>query len=75
MIFDSAIGHAPEELSLPLREQITGHWVAFELYDPHRLPLRKIVAIAPTPAGCFATLRDKGLEVSHFEVVRLPAAY
>lgn len=75
MKMDAVLGHAPEELSLPLRESITGYWVALELYDPHRLPLRKIVAIAENPAGCLSQLEAKGLDLSHYEVVRLPAAH
>ena len=70
-----AIGHAPEELSLPLREYLTGRWIALALYDPVHLPLRKIVAIADTPAQCFDALRTKGLDVTRYEVVRLPAAH
>lgn len=74
MNLDQALGHAPEELSLPLREQLIGHWIALELYDPHRLPLRKIAAIAETPAQCFAALQAQGRDVAHYEVVRLHAA-
>jgi len=75
MTIADALGHAPEELSLPLREQLTGYWVALELYDIHRLPLRKIAAVAKTPAECFATLKSGGSELSHFEVIQLPAAF
>ena len=75
MTIADALGHAPEELSLPLREQLTGYWVALELYDAHRLPLRKIAAVAKTPAECFATLKSSGRELSHFEVIQLPAAF
>jgi hypothetical protein len=75
MKLEDALGHAPEELSLPLRESLTGYWVALELYDPHRLPLRKILAIADKPATCLAQLEAKGLDLSHYEVVRLPAAH
>jgi hypothetical protein len=75
MNLDSAIGHAPEELSLPLRQEIAGLWAAFELYDPKRLPLRKIVALAPTSAACFAALRVRDLDPTLYEVVRLPEAW
>jgi len=75
MNLSDALGHAPEELSLPLREVLVGYWVALELYDIHRLPLRKITAVAQTPAQCFADLRAKGLDVGHFEVIQLHAAY
>jgi len=75
MNFNEAIGHAPEELSLPLRESLTGHWIALELYNPIKLPLRKIIAIADSPAQCFANLRVKGLDLTQYEVVRLNAAH
>ncbi len=75
MNLNEALGHAPEELSLSLREALSGHWVAFELYDPHRLPLRKIAAIADSARECFEALRAKGLDLSHYEVTRLPVAH
>lgn len=75
MTIADALGHAPEELSLPLRERLIGYWVALELYDVHRLPLRKIAAVAKTPAECFAALKSQGRDLSHFEVIQLPAAF
>lgn len=75
MKITDALGYAPEELSLPLREMITGFWVGLEMYDPQRLPLRKIAVIAKTPYECFAGLQAKGLDASHFEVIQLDAAF
>lgn len=75
MNLDEAIGHAPEELSLPLRESLAGYWIALETYDPVKLPLRKIIAIAGSPAECFAALKLKGLDITQFELVRLTAAH
>jgi hypothetical protein len=49
--------------------------VALELYDPQRLPLRKILAVATTPAQCFAALKAKGLDLTQYEVIQLPAAF
>ena len=37
--------------------------------------LRKIAAVAKTPAECFATLKSNGNELSHFEVIQLPEAF
>jgi hypothetical protein len=71
----AALGHAPEELPLPLREALTGHWAAFELYTPSRLPLRKIAALGSTPAACFDHLRSRGLDLSLYEVIQLPPAF
>lgn len=70
-----ALGHAPEELPLPLRQSLTGKWVALELYDPKRLPLRKIEAVGESPSECFAALRAAGKELTHYEVVRLAAPF
>lgn len=75
MTIADCIGHAPEELPLGLREELSGQWVALEIYTPQRLPLRKIAAIAATPGDCFAALRARGLDVTHFEVTRLPEAH
>ncbi|MBZ2184437.1 MAG: hypothetical protein K7J46_06960 [Bryobacter sp.] len=75
MNFAAALGHAPEELPLPLREALSGHWAAFELYSPARQPLRKIAALGPTPAACFDQLRSRGLDLTLYEVVQLPPAY
>ncbi len=75
MTIADALGHAPEELSLPLREMVRGLWVGLEMYDPHRLPLRKIAVIAKTPGECFVSLQAKGLDVAHFEVIQLHAAF
>ena len=75
MTMADALGHAPEELSLPLRAQIAGFWVGLEMYDPQRLPLRKIAAIAKTSAECFAELHAQGLDVAHFEVIQLHEAF
>ena len=70
-----AIGHAPEELSLPLREALTGHWVAFELYDTHRLPDRKIAAIGANPQDCYRQLAARGLDPAIFELTILHPPY
>jgi hypothetical protein len=72
MNLSAAIGHAPEELPLDLRDALTGVWAAFELYDPVRLPLRKIAALGETAARCFDDLRSRGLDPTRYEVVRLP---
>ena len=66
-----ALGHAPEELSPALRTLVAGQWVALELYDPHRLPLRKIAAIGDSAAACFASLRAQGRNPAHFEAIEM----
>lgn len=71
MTFADALGHAPEELSPALRTLLDGQWVALELYDIHRLPLRKIAVIGESAAAVFTGLRAKGLDPAHFEAVQM----
>lgn len=72
---EQALGHAPEELPLPLREELTGHWAAFELYDTRRLPDRKIAAIGDSPQDCYRQLSARGLDPALFEITILQAPY
>ncbi len=71
MTLADALGHAPEELSPKLRSLVDGYWVGLELYDIHRLPLRKIAAIGESAAAVFSSLGAKGLDPTHFEAVQM----
>lgn len=75
LVLEQAIGHAPEELSLPLREALSGHWVAFELYDTRRLPDRKIAAVGQNPHDCYRQLSACGLDPALFEITILHPPY
>lgn len=69
------IGRSPDELTLVERLKLTGQWVAFELYTPRTLPLRRIEALASTPQGCISQLRARGLDPRNFEIEPLKPPY
>jgi hypothetical protein len=70
-----AIGHAPEDLSLPDRIALAGKTIGLEIYTPETAPLRRIEAIGDTVAECIGQLRSRGLDPARFEFSRLPAPY
>ncbi len=67
----TALGRAPEELSLAERVAATGKCVAFELYSPETAPLRRIEAIGDSTEECVRQLRARGLDPTGFEFTRL----
>ena len=70
-----AIGHSPDELTLPERLALTGKTIALEIYSPATLPLRRIEAIGDSVAECAAQLHARGLDASLFEFTRLVPPY
>lgn len=71
----SAIGRAPERLTLEERLALTGKYIALELYSPDTLPLRRIEAIGDSVDECIRELVQRGLDPAQFEFSRLPAPY
>ncbi len=71
----SAIGRSPDQLSLPERLKLAGAYVAFEIYTPKTLPLRRIEAIGNSLEECLRNLRSRGLDPARFEFVRLHPPY
>ncbi|MBM3810664.1 MAG: hypothetical protein FJW20_03400 [Acidimicrobiia bacterium] len=69
------IGREPERLDLEERKQVAGSWIALELYSPATLPLRRIEAIAESPAGCIQQLNSRGLDARRFEFTLLSSPY
>ncbi len=65
------IGRAPEEILARERAEANGLWVALELYDPVRLPLRKIAAVGRNAREALKALEARGEAVGRYEVVRL----
>ncbi len=61
------VGREPERLSLDEQSALAGKWIALEIYDPERLPLRRIEAVGDTVADCIRALRARGLEPARFE--------
>jgi len=72
---EKAIGRAPEELALEERLQLTGKYIALELYTPETAPFRRIEAIGDSVADCVRMLRARGLDAENFEYSRLAPPY
>jgi hypothetical protein len=72
---ERAIGRSPDRLSLDERLQLTGKYVALEVYSPDTLPLRRIEAIGDSLEACVTMLKARGLDPAHFEFTRLPMPY
>ncbi len=61
------IGRAPERLTLEERSQLAGWWVAYEVYTPQTLPLKRIEAVGRDVPACIAQLEGRGLDPRQFE--------
>lgn len=70
-----AIGRNPDQLSLEERAELTGKYVALEIYTPESLPLRRIEAIGSSVAECVRMLKSRGLDPAKFEFSLLKGAY
>jgi len=68
---ERAIGRSPDRLTLEERAQLTGKYIALEIYTPDLLPLRRIEAIGDSLADCVKTLKSRGLDPTRFEFTRL----
>jgi hypothetical protein len=69
------IRREPERLTLDEHNAIVGQWIALEIYDPQRLPLRRIEAVGASVAECVADLRGRGLDPERFEFVLVRPPY
>ena len=72
---DRAIGRAPEDLSIQERTELTGKYIALEIYTPDALPLRRIEAIGDSVEECVRMLRSRGLDPLRFEYIRVAPSY
>lgn len=63
------IGRAPERLTLEERRQLAGWWVAYEVYTPETLPLKRIEAAGRDIPSCIEQLESRGLDPRNFEFV------
>jgi len=70
-----AIGRSPDALTLEERFAFTGKYVAYEIYTPERLPLRRIEAIGDSLGGCLRMLKERGLDPRQYEFRRLAPPY
>lgn len=74
-IADRVIGRNPDRLTLEERFALAGKYVAFELYNPRDLPLRRIEAIGDSIEDCVRMLQARGLDPARFEFTILKPAY
>ena len=72
---ERALGRSPDQLSLDERIQLTGKYIAMEIYSPKTLPIRRIEAIGGSIGECLRMLKARGLDASQFEFTRLPPPY
>ncbi len=68
-------GRAPERLTLEERTALVGKYVALEIYTPKNLALRRIEAIGDSVAECVRRLKERGLDPTAFEFVRMGSPY
>lgn len=69
------MGRAPDQLSIEDRTELTGKYVAQEIYSPESLPLRRIEAIGDSLEDCMRMLKSRGLNPMEFEYTRITPAY
>ena len=61
------VGKSLDGLPLSDRWNISGTWIATELYSPQRLPLRTIEAIGANARDCIRQLRERKRDPALFE--------
>lgn len=70
---DRFVGRGGDSLTFGERQELAGKWVAIEIYSPVTLPLRVFRAVGDSAAECRRQLRDRGLDVTHFEYFVMPS--
>jgi hypothetical protein len=68
------LGRSPDNLSWKERLDLDGVWVAFEMYSPLKLPLRRFEAIGESAAECRRQLEARGLDPTEYEFLPLSRA-
>ncbi len=61
------IGSEIDSLTYEQCLALAGKWIALELYSPQTTPVRRIEAVAESPAGCINALRSRSLDPANFE--------
>ena len=72
---ERAIGRSPDALSIEEHTELTGKYIALEIYTPAALPLRRIEAIGDSVEECVRMLKARGLDPLRFEYNRLRPSY
>ena len=72
---DRAIGRSPDALTIEERFELSGKYIALEIYTPDALPLRRIEAIGDSIEDCLRMLQSRGLDPAKFEFTLLKPPY
>lgn len=72
---DRLIGRNPDRLTIEERFALAGKHVAFEIYTPKDLPLRRIEAYGDSVEECVRMLKARGLDPTRFEFTIVKPAY
>lgn len=72
---ESLLGRFVESMPLPERLAAAGLWVAYEIYTPENMALRRIEAAGRTHNDCITQLQSRGLDPARFEYTTIPAPY
>jgi len=72
---ERVIGRNPDRLTIEERFELAGKHVAYEIYTPKDLPLRRIEAIGDSVEDCVRMLQSRGLDPARFEFTILKPAY
>jgi hypothetical protein len=63
------VGRSPDSLSWKERLELNGCWVAFEIYSPLTLPLRRFEAVAESSAECRRQIAARRADPTNYEYV------
>jgi hypothetical protein len=72
---DRFIGRPLDSLSVAERWQLSGKWIALELYTPATTPVRTIEALGDSAAECVRQLSARHLNPAHYEFLPIPQPY
>jgi hypothetical protein len=62
------IGRALESLTLDQRYALANKWLAWQIYTPQTLPLRRIEAVGETQMECIQQLAARGVDPRECEL-------
>jgi hypothetical protein len=61
------VGHDPDRLTLREQIELTGKWIALEIYTPENLAERRIIAVGDSASECIRNLASRGFDPRHYE--------
>jgi hypothetical protein len=63
------IGRSPDSLTWKERLELHGTWVAFEMYSPVKLPLRRFEAVGTSAGDCRRQIEARGADPVEYEYI------